>query len=256
MSIADKLAAIAENEQKVYVAGFQAGSSQGGGDTEEAYNEGYAEGQKAAHDKFWDGLQTNGKRTKYNYAFYLWDINKGFYPKYDISPTEASFLFRDCAGDSVDLTERLNECGVKLDLSKATSADSCFYSSCITRVPEINLQSWSGGGVFFGYSRIQTVDKFTAHPNFSFGKIFTQANYLKNITFAGEICSDLNMSYSPLSTDSMKNIIQHLKVYDGTENDGVYKLTFSETCWQKLEKEPMPLGISWKEYVISKGWQV
>lgn len=74
MSIADKLTAIAENEQKVYDAGRQ-----------------------AEQDQFWEDFQESGKRTNYKYAFYSvssslskfrgWTDNN-FNPKYPIICSE------------------------------------------------------------------------------------------------------------------------------------------------------------------------
>ena len=48
MSIADKLTAIAENQQKVYAAGFAAGQAQGG--YAEGYEQGYEEGKGSVQD--------------------------------------------------------------------------------------------------------------------------------------------------------------------------------------------------------------
>ena len=49
MSIADKIVTIAENEQKVYDAGYSKGKSEtdGGG-----YDEGFSDGVKSEYDRF------------------------------------------------------------------------------------------------------------------------------------------------------------------------------------------------------------
>ena len=66
MSIADKLLTIAENEQKVY-------------------NAGYWEGYYGYHNEFWDAFQVNGTRTDYHMAFSGggW-TDMIFQPKYDL----------------------------------------------------------------------------------------------------------------------------------------------------------------------------
>ena len=66
MSIADKLVTIAENERKVYDAGYTKGKTEGGGDS---YDRGVADGRRAEYDAFWDNLQSNGNRTQYAVAF-------------------------------------------------------------------------------------------------------------------------------------------------------------------------------------------
>ena len=50
MSIEDKLTAVAENQQKVYDAGHEAGA-------------------KSEYDRFWDTFQKNGQPANYQYAF-------------------------------------------------------------------------------------------------------------------------------------------------------------------------------------------
>jgi hypothetical protein len=60
MSIAEKLTAIAENEQKVFDAG-----------------------KKAEHDVFWDELQEYGNKRNYLYTFAYWN-DKMYHPKYPI----------------------------------------------------------------------------------------------------------------------------------------------------------------------------
>lgn len=51
MNISEKLAIIAENEQKVYDAGYEKGKAEGG-DTEAAFEE----GQLAWRDMFWEAF--------------------------------------------------------------------------------------------------------------------------------------------------------------------------------------------------------
>ena len=60
MSIAEKLTAIAENEQKVFDAG-----------------------KKAEYDVFWDELQEYGNKPDYQYTFIYWN-DKMYHPKYPI----------------------------------------------------------------------------------------------------------------------------------------------------------------------------
>ena len=69
MSIAEKLQTIAENERRVYDAGYAKGQAEGG-DTTAAYDEGFEAGKKAEYDAFWDSAQKNGTASiNYYYAF-------------------------------------------------------------------------------------------------------------------------------------------------------------------------------------------
>jgi hypothetical protein len=53
----------------------------------------------------------------------------------------------------------------------------------------------------------------------------------------------------------MADVINHLKNYKGTSNEGTYTVTFNGTCWTALEATTPPDGYaSWKSYVQELGW--
>lgn len=84
MSVSEKLQQIAENEQRVYDAGYQKGKAEGG-DTEQAYEQGVEAGKQAEYDRFWNTYQNNGNRDHYVYAFSWIGWNDDCYnPKYPI----------------------------------------------------------------------------------------------------------------------------------------------------------------------------
>lgn len=117
MSVAEKLVTIAENEQRVYDAGYE-----------------------AEKQDFWDKYQNNSNPTycKYQFAGKGWDYNT-FYPKYDITPKVAQNMFQEFGRNVFfSLTERLNECGVTLDTSQCTSFQYIFYGTPFTEVPHID----------------------------------------------------------------------------------------------------------------------
>lgn len=79
MSVANKLNTIAENEVKVYDAGFETG-------------------KRAEYDRFWDAVQQNGTRTLYLCVFcgYGWR-DENYNPKYPITATgNSNYLFWNC----------------------------------------------------------------------------------------------------------------------------------------------------------------
>ena len=88
MSIAEKLTTVAENQQRVYDAGYNAGQQAGGG------GDNY-------YDTLWDSLQENGARVNYWGAFAGWkdDI---FNPKYvPIVVGQGAYMFRDSTIEAV-----------------------------------------------------------------------------------------------------------------------------------------------------------
>lgn len=76
MSIADKLVTIAENEQKVYNAGYEAG-------------------KKSESDRFADSFQNYGNRTNYWGAFCCWADDIFNLLKYPLTMVEHGYAFRD-----------------------------------------------------------------------------------------------------------------------------------------------------------------
>lgn len=216
-------------------------------------------GKKAEYDAFWDNFQLNGTRDIYQCAFWYWSSDC-FYPKYDIvlrsSNGESMFRYLDYAkyqkGENVyfDLAQRLEECGVVLDISKATQTSYMFsYAYNIIRVPELSfVSSTSASNMFQNCRRLKTIDKLilpSKENTLGFNNAFLYCNELENITFEGLICSDLDFVYSPLTKDSMNNIIQHLKDYSA--EGGTHTVTF------KADRESM-LTAEEKAVATNKGW--
>lgn len=245
MSIADKLIQIAENEQKVFDAG-----------------------KKAEYDHFWDVFQQNGERTNYDSAFYGFRSSGNFYPKYDITPTGNANRMMQYFGISdsepIDLAARLEECGVKLDTSKATNLLQAFYWRLgVTRLPEISLVSATNTSlVITNNLLLRTIDKviFSDDGNQPSASSCLSANEkLVNVTVEGVIGKSINLAQShSLSAESAISIIEHLKNYKGTDEEYTQKLTLSSYAWDRLEAHSTaPDGSTWREYVKNAlGWSV
>lgn len=93
MSIAEKLLTIAENEQRVFDAGYEKGKQEGGGgDTEAAFEA----GRQAESEAFWNSFTNNGNRTNYQYAFWYWG-NEYITPTRAIVPTDKGSLYHTFA---------------------------------------------------------------------------------------------------------------------------------------------------------------
>ena len=88
-----------------------------------------------------------------------------------------------------------------------------------------------------------TIDKIIIDNDGSrlFDQSFYKCNQLKNIKFEGVIGQTISFSSSPLTVESMKSIITHLKDYSGLTDDSgnslekAYTLTLKSSCVTELE---------------------
>ena len=260
MSIAEKLQTIAQNEQRVYNAGYEKGKSDGG-DTETAYNQGLEEGKQAEYDRFWDNYQQNGKRTDYTNAFSGngWNENT-LKPKYDVIPIQTVNMFRGNVME-VNISDFLKEQGVKLDFSKATVLSETLLYSSITGVGVVDARNAANLNYAFSRSTgLETIRLLILKDNgsqtFSTNTFIACPN-LKNITIQGVIGQNFYIQDSPLLTiESMKSIINALKNYSGTSYELTYAVSFPSGCWDKLEASgTAPNGDTWRDYVTYElGW--
>lgn len=211
MTIADKLQTIADNTQRVFNAGFLEGQEAGG------YTEGFDAGKKAEYDRFWDTLQRNGTRENYEYAFSNWHESL-FYPKYDIVPTRATYLFDNPDNNedmTIDLSQRLKDCGVVLDTSRCTVMDAAFLGVRFTKIPKIDARlATSSIDVFRNAFNIVEIEEIVLNEDGS-NKLsgwFNYHNALERVSFTGNIGNDIDLRWShKLSKDSIENIINNAK---------------------------------------------
>lgn len=131
MSIAQKLKTVAENQQKVYAAGYAEGQRSGN------YGEGYEAGQLAEYDRFWDAYQQNGNRGDYQYAFYNWDY-ACYNPKYPIHGVIAN-SFR---GSVITNTQ------VPI-VAKNSSANAFYGCSSLVTIPSLDISGSSNTSYMF-----------------------------------------------------------------------------------------------------------
>lgn len=234
-------------------------------DIDEVFDKGIEQGKKAEHDHFWDIFQQNGERTHYESAFYGFRNSGNFYPKYDIAPTGsiAQMMMYFAINDSepIDLAARLEECGVKLDTSKATSMNQAFYWRLgISRLPEISfvsagscVQSISQNPMLITIDKVIFSNDGTQPTN---DTVLANNTALKNITIEGVIGKSINLGASQfLTAESLKSVIFHLKNYAGTDEEFKNKLTLNWDAWNVLAADSLPpTGTTWKEYIQSLGW--
>jgi hypothetical protein len=232
MTIAEKLQAIANNEQAVYNAGYEKGKAEGG-NTETAYNEGFEAGKQAEYDRFWDNYQQNGTRLHYDNAFAGRGWNDElFKPKYDITPTVATNLFSN--NNIVDVTSALQRAGVKINWDRLHSFSYIIQgNNTMERFPVIDLSKNAVTSLNYfisGNEKLKVVeavilkdDGSQTFTNYSFG---TNPS-LEEIRFGGVIGQNgFNVQWSTkLSKESIKSIISALS----TATSGL-SITLSKTA--------------------------
>lgn len=204
-----------------------------GGDTETAYNNGYADGeakgyeagQKAEYDRFWDSHPIAKGATSGENLFSGkgWNDNT-FKPKYNIVVSGTAYMMFKACGIT-DLVKRLEERGVTLDMSNAVSFYYAFFDTKITHIGEVSIikASLSGGsaatgGLFQASTQLHTIDKIIVNEDTVYAtSMFTGCTALANITFEGVIGNNISfIDCKALTHDSLMNIINALKDFSGT----------------------------------------
>ena len=184
-----------------------------GADTDAIYDEGYAAGQQAEYDRFWDNAQTNGNRVNYTGAFFgvLWN-NETFCPKYDIRPDNAYNIFARC--EITDLVSTLDKAGVVLDFSQTTNFDGMFTWSSVRNVGIIDTRGAASisNMCSYGYN-LTKIQKLILKDDGSqsAGNAFTSCSNLTTLTIEGTIGQNgFDLHWSPLDKASIQSVINAL----------------------------------------------
>ena len=238
MSIAEKLQNIAENEQRVFNAGYEKGLSEGG-NTEEAYNQGVEDGKQAEYDALWNLLQPNNGETIYygTFAGISW-TKEMLRPKHDVRPIGSSsvrsmFLHSlSYTKDSqLDMAEIEQECGIVFDFSGATgTAQEAFRDCCFKKLNVIDFsniadltQTFASSSSGYGIERIERL--ILNNTFVCYGQPFSACRTLQHIGFEGVFDTGYNVSFKDciyLDGISIKSLIN---ILSPTRADG--KITLS-----------------------------
>lgn len=220
MSIAEKLTAIAENEQKVYEAG-----------------------KKAEWDAFWEKFQKGGTRTQYPNAFAYCVVDDEFFnPKYKIMPTDAYYMFFQTNGIT-DLKSKQH----MLDFSQCEDLRFAFFGmgDTLQKVGVIDARAGTHDiydlqGLFNWDLALEEVEKIILKNDGSQG-FFDTFNYctaLREIRFEGVIGQDINFQHCPLSKESIESVINALSSSASgktlTLNIHAKDSAFSDSEWDAL----------------------
>lgn len=200
----------------------------GDADISVAYHKSW--GMQTEYDRFWDATQlreddlTPRTHYMYGFAYYGWS-EKNFYPKYDMQPTNARYMFAyfgyykqryglNGAAYTMNLVERLAECRVTLDFSKCEGLDYAFQEARISHIGTIDLSSaTSANNMLYAAQYVESVEKIITREDLQWTSSFYKADKLSDVKFEGIIGQDINFSACPLSRASIDNIFAHLKTF-------------------------------------------
>ena len=246
MSIADKLTTIAENEQKVYEAGYNKGTEDG---IAQGEANGYWQGYYGYHDEFWNAFQANGARTDYHMAFSGggW-TNEIFKPKYDLilSAYGGYNMFNDSrlTGSLKDL---LDNAGVTLDTSNCQHFSTMFSGSRFTELPVIDMSKCAASGnLCLGMTQLHTIEKIImSETTATSTSMFQDCLQLQNIVFEGVLAKSISFANcSILTNETVQSLIDILKDLTGGT---AQTLTLHATVKNNLTEEQ-------KAQITSKNW--
>lgn len=249
-TIAQKLVEVAENQEKIYNAGYNAGAK----DTdayEKGREEGYAEGEAAGYengmaaeyDAFWNVYQENGTRTNYQYGAFGGDgwTDKIFKPKYPIKVRFGYGMFTGC-----QLTKIKD-----IDFSLAGDLNQVMY--VCQRLKEVGVVnaplSTNALMSFSGDYELHTIEKLVIGEQCAFNQTFVNCSALENITFEGVIGNDINFQWSTkLTRASIESIINHL-----SDTASGKTLTLSKTAIENA----FPVWDDWGALVMAhQNWEI
>ena len=160
--------------------------------------EGIAQGRKSQENEFWDIFQNYGKRKNYPYTFYGEGWTDATYkPRYDIATWGNYYaLYKGAL-----ITDTI----ITIDCTNLATSDQMFY----------------------GCTALKTIRKLLSSKTSVYANnAFQNCTALENITFEGEIGTNVNLQYSPLLTRaSIENIMNCLSLDVSGQT-----VTFSQTA--------------------------
>lgn len=224
MSIAENLTKIAENQQKVFDAGWK---------------------------RFLKAFTNNNNRALYTYAFRGSDFS-GL--KFDpaIKPTSGEGVFLSYEGEYIP--EGVDFSNIE---NTSTSAQfTCRYAAKLKEFPDLNWGVQERyGGTWQGCTLLETIAVIRCNENTIFPSAFSGCSGLINVTFDGIIGqNDLNFTQSTkLSDKSLIDIVSHLKDYSGDTSGTQHTITLGSANIAKLEATPEGEAAI-AEATDGKGW--
>ncbi len=199
-------------------------------------NEVYDKGSTDGWDEFLNIFTDDGTKVNYQYAFCQTDFGNC---TMNIKPKNIGYMFYSYRGEKIPKGIDCSEANVTGGSSVNSPAFICAYSAVLKEFLDMNIPfAWYWHSAFRDCGNLEKIEIMrvseTTTAN-AYAYTFSGCKKLKDITFEGVICVDISFSSSPLTVESMKSIITHLKNYSGTESEYAYTLTLKASCVTELE---------------------
>lgn len=176
-------------------------------------------GAQSAYDEFWANFRSGMNSGIWSYCFAGkgWNDNT-FKPPFDIAPTASSNAMFYYNGVS-NIKQSFEDCGVKLDMSKATSVTNMFNNCNTVALPELDFRNCKASNnsqqSIFAYSGyLQSIDKVYFAEGIPVTNCFSDCGNLKHVIFGGTFASTgLTLQDSKnLDMESIVSIIDALSL--------------------------------------------
>ena len=219
-------------------------------------------GMQTEYDGFWDRFQQNGSKTNYNYAFYGTNWNDAiFKPKYDIIATNLTQGFYDT--EITNLVDRLEEQGVRFDVSGCKSLGYAFGHSALTVLPKLDMSSCTNSdSMCVGCYYLTRCEGIVSSDITKFHTgTFQNCSALEHIIFEGTIASNITLQWSKkLDIESLISLFRCLKFFASDDTNYMTKtITLSAESWALTETQEFMdefEGQYGKMYAYFFGWNV
>lgn len=194
----------------------------------------------AAREKYaelWNIITNDNKRKEYIRAFAGWG-------GYELNPPETIKMNNSSATQLFYSSNLKKIKSTDIDLSTGTSQTGNVsgqyersFSNCdnLEEIEDIHFLSGSKYYTFAYSKKLHTLPTLPSEETTYYNNTFLRCDSLENVSFSGVIGQNIIFSYSPLTVESMKSVITHLKNYAGTDKEYKYTLTLKTSCVTELE---------------------
>ena len=236
----------------------------------------YDKGRTDEQNAFWDKFTLNGERTWYGYAFAGFRdehirpnrkiIPRGSYSSDNIPAYAHMFAYNNrikkVESQYFDFSQ-INTDNFKLSQTTHQQGNRQIAYQCFA-LEEFEDVGMIAGCYYYTWNRcsnLHTIAIIRSKETTIYNNAFSYCSSLQNVRFEGEIGRNLSISYSPLSIESIKDIILHLVNYKGTASEGAYTLTLKDTCKAALEADTEIVSFNGQNYtyfnlITAKGWNL
>lgn len=253
MTIENKLKAIAQNQQKVYDAGYNKGKVEG---TETAYQDGLSDGieqgKREENRHMWELIQNYGDKTTKtaNFCSSCWN-DETFKPIYTVYAHNTTFTdgLDNNASRHCEITDlRKETINVDIDWSLNGNFNYILRRTPVKYVGVIDMTNASSGWCLFSGANVEEVERLILPITpIAFKDKGFRLNTLREIRFEGVFAGDASFDHCPLSYESIMSLFNCLQNLTGTGT--TYVLTLGTANLAKITDME-------KAIATEKGWTV